>query len=87
VGELFKNSVFRKLVVVCNGVGKGLMTGLNGTEPSLSSARVIFSACVNVVSWNSVFLIFRLKKIMTRLQNDDAQQSQRRKMNIDRKGE
>ena len=56
MGELFKNSIFRKLVFVCNGVGQGLMICLTGAEPSLSSARMIFSACVSVVSWNSVFL-------------------------------
>ena len=47
---------------MCSGVGQGLMIGLAGAEPSLSSARVIFSACVNVVSWNSVFLIFQAEK-------------------------
>ena len=38
------------------------MIGLTGAEPSLSSARVVLSARVNVVSWNSVFLIFRVEK-------------------------
>ena len=62
MGELFKNGIFRILVVACNGVGQELMIGLTGPEPSLSSARVIFSACVNVVSWNSVFLILQAEK-------------------------
>jgi len=60
---LFKNSIFRKLVVVCCGVGQGTDDGfLTGAEPSLSSARVTFPAYVNVVSWNSVFLIFQAEK-------------------------
>ena len=35
---------------------------VTGAELSLSRARVIFPACVNVVSWNSVFLIFQAEK-------------------------
>jgi hypothetical protein len=35
---------------------------LTGAEPTLSSARVIFPACVNVVSWNSIFFIFQAEK-------------------------
>jgi hypothetical protein len=35
---------------------------LTAAEPLLSSARVIFPACGNVVLWNSIFLILQAEK-------------------------
>ena len=84
--ELFKNSIFRKLAVVCSSVGQGLMIGfwlelnLHCPVPEWYSLLVLM--------WchgTQYFSFFRLKKIMIRSQNGDARQSQWRKMNTDRK--